>query len=602
MTPANASTTSLSGTAKKLLATAVPALWGGLLGILVVEKAFWAATDPAATATGVATSAIRALASVAHDGLPLAISCLGLALSGLFASKALRLLLRLPALLFILLMTADMAVRMTFSFRLNWDDVAPYLDVATVLQVAFGSPALALLALLALALLLLALSARLGNSLRATLGFGGAAALALAAFWLAPKPQYDPDSWQWRNVFSQNMHRGVDRPFARDWPDQAAELRSCTATGEQLPSYDKIVMVVVESLSAYQSSYFSGFNDWTPELDLLARKGWSFVDFHANNFNTAGGLVALFAGDIPLQPPSVGLGAQLPIFAAPISDAQAGLLPSMRQRGWTTGFISSGDLSFSGKDQWLRKAGFSLIEGSEHPSYDGQRRFVFNGAADEHLYRRAEQLLTELSPPWFLALETISTHPPYEDPDSATFSLQRTVRYADRELGRFARTLERIGFFRDGGILIVTSDHRSMHRLHSGEHRQQHHHLRRAESWIPLVIYGGRQGPSGRNERTFQQTDLYNSLRSLVTRNSCTTPWRGDLWLDRPAQCQLYVSAGNRSHLYSHCGSNSLLLGLAGDETEVLLASEPTTAPPPWLLPQINHWRSRQKEDSPPQE
>ena len=599
MTPENTNSTSLPGTAQKLLATAVLTLWGGLLGALVAEKAFWAATDPATTATGAATSAIRALASVAHDGLPLAIACLGLALSGLFASKALRLLLRLPALLFILLMTADMAVRMTFSFRLNWDDVAPYLDVVTILQVAFGSPALSLLALLALALLLLALGARLGNSLRAPLGFAAAATLALGAFLLAPKPQSDPDSWQWRNVFSQNMHRGVDRPFARDWPDQTAGLRSCTATGEQLPSYDKIVMVVVESLSAYQSSYFSGFNNWTPELDLLARKGWSFVDFHANNFNTAGGLVALFAGDIPLQPPSVGLGAQLPIFAASISDAKAGLLPAMRQQGWTTGFISSGNLSFSGKDQWLQKAGFSLIEGSEHPSYDGQRRFVFNGASDEHLYRRAEQLLTELRPPWFLAMETISTHPPYEDPDSSTFSLQRTVRYADRELGRFARTLERAGFFRDGGLLIVTSDHRSMHRLHSGEQQQRQ---RRAESWIPLVIYGGRQGPSGRNERTFQQTDLYNGLRSLVTRSSCTTPWRGDLWLDRPAQCQFYVSAGNRSHLYSHCGSNSLLLGLAGDETDVLLASEPTTSPPQWLLPQINHWRSRQKGEVPPQE
>ena len=57
--------------------------------------------------------------------------------------------------------------------------------------------------------------------------------------------------------------------------------------------------------------------------------------------------------------------------------------------------------------------------------------------------------MNEAPEPWLLVLETLSTHPPYLDPDSGRHSLELVMRYADRTFGGFlegvaARGLHRV--------------------------------------------------------------------------------------------------------------------------------------------------------------
>lgn len=554
-------------------------LWAGILSALVLEKAIWVSQDPLFPST------TRGFFSFSHDGLALAIGCFFLTASGFINSGGRRLLVRLPAVLIALAMTADLAVRKTFAFRLNWDDLLPYLNLGALIELAGAEWGIVLLILVLAGFGVIGLTMK--QSGIASAYMGGIGVLALLTFALSPNKNTDIYSWQWQNVLLYNISRGVDTPL-KDYqrPQRAPLTTACTQLPAATPRYKKIILVVLESFSAYQSRYFSALNDWTPELDRLAQKGWAFTSFNANGFNTTGGLSALLTGDVPIQPPAGMVGSTQPhILKLAPADGQKSLLSLMAASNWTTYFATSGDTSFAGKKEWLKGIGFDQVEGTEHPAYEGHRKYVFNSAADEHLYARSIAISQQLRRPWFLVLETVSTHPPYRAPGFTGSSLEKSVRYADAQLATFVSNLEATNFFQDG-LLIITSDHRSMTRLTRPEYSRREYG---AESWIPLVLYSPRMQGRQPQIAEFQQTDLYNSLRGLVTRRSCTTPVRGDIWSQQIAQCITYVPAGNRNQLLARCNNNTAFIALNGREVLPLYGA----SVPAWLSAQINYWRSR---------
>src|SRR5262250_2646199 len=80
----------------------------------------------------------------------------------------------------------------------------------------------------------------------------------------------------------------------------AAELPQTCADAAATPR--NVVVVIVESLSAYQSALLGGPQDWLPHLDAVARANHYFTHFYANGFTTDGGEIALLTGRPPLIP------------------------------------------------------------------------------------------------------------------------------------------------------------------------------------------------------------------------------------------------------------------------------------------------------------
>ena len=211
------------------------------------------------------------------------------------------------------------------------------------------------------------------------------------------------------------------------------------------------------------------------------------------------------------------------------------------------------------------------------------RNYLFEGAADTHLYRRSLEVMAGAQAPWFMVLEATSTQPPH----SSESSMEEAFRYADRQLGTFVQRLHEEKFFDFGGLLIVTGNHRASTRLTPKELEMRGH---RASSWVPLLMYAGNQINRRSSSQAYQQTDLYNGLRSLVSRVSCTNAWRGDVFKEAPAECTFYAPGGNRSYLNQYCGSRSFILHLNGADTGPLFR----VSPPSWAVPLVNSLRVRE--------
>ena len=200
----------------------------------------------------------------------------------------------------------------------------------------------------------------------------------------------------------------------------------------------------------------------------------------------------------------------------------------LRRFGYRTGYFTTGDLSFTRKDAWLRSIGFEELDGHDDPAYDGLDRHMFSAAPDGALYDRALAAIRDGSETrdstLFMVLETVSTHPPFVDPVSGAVSEEAAFRYADAQLGRFADSLAADGFLRHG-LLIVMGDHRAMMPVSRGEEEWAG---RSTVARVPLVLLGAGV-PTRRVDDMYSQHDVLPTLVGLVSGSLCLRADQGDL-------------------------------------------------------------------------
>src|SRR5207344_299915 len=141
------------------------------------------------------------------------------------------------------------------------------------------------------------------------------------------------------NVWQVNLEVDPSRPYTeRLWQQHPTRPPQPLECEEGLHTHPSIVLVVVESLSAYHSRLFSGLNDFTPQLDALAPTGSYVRTFHANGFSTEGGLIALLTGRVPI--PTAGrFGSQMAF-----TEVEHDFHRWLARRGYFTAFFTTGDL------------------------------------------------------------------------------------------------------------------------------------------------------------------------------------------------------------------------------------------------------------------
>ena len=355
----------------------------------------------------------------------------------------------------------------------------------------------------------------------------------------------------------ESRHRPYSKEFIASLSRTEEDSRHCF---EGLGARPNLMMVIVESLSMYHSQEFSGLQDWMPQLDKASKDGIQFRYFYANGVSTEDGLIALFTGQPPI-PRGVEKGGTV------FSQLQGGeALPEMLNSfGYQTAFLTTGNLSFLQKGKWLREIGFHWVEGHDAPFYSGMERFHFGAAADEALYARGLEVLdTSQNTPLFMALESVSTHHPFVDPQSGVHSEEKVFRYADRQLGRLIRSLEEREYFRDG-YLIIVSDHRAMIPM-----KRKESELYGTEGFarVPLVILGG--GLEAEMMIPFSQTDLLPSLRHWLGEGGQCVDRNQGIFLPsviHEPNCIYTRRSYNADNLYIHCGADEYIVRLDGDET-----------------------------------
>ena len=265
----------------------------------------------------------------------------------------------------------------------------------------------------------------------------------LAAVYFVPLPSYVyafGDKPLFENFVERNAgffkHTAFSDDFRRNLLATPTDRNCVKGAGKRL----NVLVVIVESLSAYQSKYFSGIEDWTPRLDEIAQKETSLTNFHANGWTTIGGLVSVLGGAFPFVPEKAKLNewgsARLDDFTH-LTDS---LSQTLANDGYETTFVSAGNLAFLGQGDWLRSMGFKRTVGHDDPRFDVQKiRGPFNSVPDGLLYKIVLDEIGALKDkqPFFITAQTFWSHRPFMAPDgSAVHSEEHVIRMTDRGFGQ----------------------------------------------------------------------------------------------------------------------------------------------------------------------
>ncbi|MCE0494138.1 LTA synthase family protein [Vibrio salinus] len=322
-----------------------------------------------------------------------------------------------------------------------------------------------------------------------------------------------------------------------------------------------IIIFVFESWSNYHSLFYGGNNNWTPELDMIANQNIAFRQFYSNGFSTESGLYALLTG-APVIPykDKYGTNGALGLSSIKFDKSYPEILSEL---GYQTTFITSGDLSFLQKRDWLKLLHFQNIIGNE--SFDKEeRRFPFSSVSDEVLYKKVYSLF-ENSSGHFVVVENVNTHQPfyYPEGDEIKRSEEFAFRYADRQLSGIVKKLSRDS----DNMIVVMSDHRAMTPITP---KEQSESGRLSVSRVPMfIVWNKKQAVIG---NIFQQTDVLPGITNAIKGRQCYDPYQGAIFpISHPvsSRCVFHARGDERSKVSAMCDGQPFDIVLDGDDTRI---------------------------------
>lgn len=374
-------------------------------------------------------------------------------------------------------------------------------------------------------------------------------------------------SWIYKNVIDYNLTILSESSAYSDNFLKSFSFNEESHCRTENTKHKNIIILMVESLSAYQSQYFSGINNWTPNIDLIAGQNQAFNNFYANGFITEDGEIALLTGLHPIYPPSSYSDDGGTSFHS-FFNIQNSLPNILKKYGYRTEFLTTADLEFGNTGNWAKSIGFDYIEGHDQPEYDKWERFHFQAAPDEALYLRAlDRVKQNNEKNFFIFIKTVSSHHPYINPENKHKSESEAIMYTDKQIGRFYQQLQTSGFF-DNGLLVIVGDHHSMTPLKKAE--VDNYGQFKAAAKVPLIIADGGNAKIENNQ--YQQIDIFNSLQGMVSGKQCYSDWNGILLGEykMPPKYIAHRRGDNRDIISIFSESEDFPVKLDGDNTRLV--------------------------------
>ena len=263
-----------------------------------------------------------------------------------------------------------------------------------------------------------------------------------------------------------------------------------------------IILVFAESLSAIDSANV-GWNNKMPKFDQIQKDWITFTKFITNWTTSDTAHISTLLWVIPL--------INMRMWNTPYSGYKLKMkaLPDFLNDEWyMTTFISTASLNFLKQRTFLSWAWFQKIIWEEE--FQKNKKYTFDSAPDEELYDRTLQEVKAQTGKYFIGLQTISFHKPYNTPKWNTE--ESALKYSDEELYKFYEWLKEIWFF-DNWILVIVWDHRKMNAVEENEPQIF------GPNWytksVATIVWSWIQAWTI-NPEIIQHADIYNSIKRLV--------------------------------------------------------------------------------------
>ena len=264
-----------------------------------------------------------------------------------------------------------------------------------------------------------------------------------------------------RNVES---YYPTDTAIYRYQQGDKSRLRKVPVQNKPKRSFKKmnVLIVMLESVRAYESSLYGAPISFTPNLDNLGRRSLVFSNFYGNGSQTVRGELAVLCSfyenlkgsPIYVRYPKVNLSC----------------LPSiLKSKGYQTLWISTYTASYSNKKGFLQGHGIQQIHDLDE--FKNRKYLKIGwGPSDEDLYAHAVEILDKARKPFFAEIMSLSNHHPFTWPYPSNQFLPehpyvgeyanylKGVFYTDYAVGKLLEMLESKPWFQNT-ILVVLGDH-----------------------------------------------------------------------------------------------------------------------------------------------
>ncbi len=281
-----------------------------------------------------------------------------------------------------------------------------------------------------------------------------------------------------------------------------------------------VMVVMLESITANASYYFSKNNKHTPYLDKIANENLSFMRCYASGDRTEKGLVTVLSG-YPAQPSS-----SIIVFPDKMSKLPS-ISKSLRTQGYKNYYFYGGDAEFASMKAYLLVQQFDYI--FDRVSFKPENLTSKWGAHDEHLYNLVLEKLSAEKGPFFTTIMSLSSHEPFDVPyhnkkivNDEWYGFKNSIEYADVCLFNFLEKCKQQPWYANTVILLV-SDHGHDIGL------KDVHYFGPEKYHIPMVITGGALNQTYRGvkyEQVVSQTIIPQLILSQLGLPTADFDWQ----------------------------------------------------------------------------
>ena len=324
-------------------------------------------------------------------------------------------------------------------------------------------------------------------------------------------------------VDTKNPYKIFDDEVARSIINQTKNQLGANSIDSLLKT-DKpnVILIIWESLSAKSVGVLGGEPDVTENLNQLSEEGILFTNFYGNGDRTDKGLAAILSGYYP-QPTSS-------IIKMPHKTRKLPMLTKeMKNLGYNTAFYYGGDTNFGNMNTYLRNGEIDyILDGS---SFDKENWNSKWGAHDHVFLERFMSDLSKPQPkPFFKIALTLTSHEPYEFPDTYKFgkendeALYKSAQaYTDKAIGKFIEDAKKQSWW-NNTLIVIMSDHGHPLPRHKGYFNSP------KKFKIPMLWLGGALQKTGIKIDNFSaQTDFAYTLTDLLNGNAKQFPFGKNL-------------------------------------------------------------------------
>lgn len=284
-----------------------------------------------------------------------------------------------------------------------------------------------------------------------------------------------------------------------------------------------LVFVILESWTSTISNRFTGKPGGTPEFDQLTKEGVLFTNIYATGSTSEIGNSSIFSGYPAL--PEISISMQ------PTKHRQLmAINESLAPRGYTAGYLFSGDLKYGNIGSYFTDHGFERVQDeADFPS--GLEKGKLN-YYDEDLYEMFLEKINRQKEPFIECAFTGSTHSPYDFPghDKPKWkgkekNFMNSVIYADQCLSEFIENTKKQDWY-DNTLFVIVADHGHASPYISNPSDSEFYR-------IPLLLYGPALKDSAKGmvvEKVGSQADIARTLLyQMKVDMDGDYPWSKDL-------------------------------------------------------------------------